>query len=780
MAERGLRPAVADPEPPVARAQAADPLRLAVGLPADQRGAAATSARAPAASPSSPSTGWCCPFTGSYADFEHVLQHEMVHAFQYDVFSRGRAGARRPGASPRSTRRCGSSRGWRSTSRSGPVDPHTAMWLRDAAIEGNLPTIEQLTYDPRIFPYRYGHALWAYIGQKWGDEVIGAILQATMTGGDRAGVPPGPGPLPRPPLATSGATRCRPWYLPQIAEHQKARQFARVVLDKKQSGGTLHVSPQISPDGRRIVYLSERNFFFVDLYLADAESGRVDRRLIRSSFDPNFETLRFVNSTGSWSADGQRFAIAVKSGDQDNLVILDVRARPHRGPLPPGPQRHPQPDLVAGRLAPRLHRLRRRHLRPVRGGQRRRRTCAASPTTATPTSRRRGRPTGAPSRSPRTAAPSPTSTCCASGTCASRCTTSTPTPSRCCRRWTPGRTSTRSGRPTAGRSPSSRTGAASTTCSCTTSATGDVYQLTHAFTGITGITDLSPAISWARQADRLVFTYYEDGALQRLRHRQPAQPAARAVARGRPAPTWPSGNASALPVGDARAGGGHRPARRRHGGGRPRGDGGTGAGARSRRRPSIYRSGGGQFRPSDTRPAADSGGAGPISVQRMLDSASLALPDTADFAFHPYQVRFTPDYVSRPTIGYTRDNFGRGIFGGSDRPALGHARQPHPALLRDGERAALGGAGPGGLHQLGPPLELGRRRVAAAAVPATATRRTSVGTGPNGGDVLDGAPLPATCSGRRSSQSIYPINQFRRHRDGDAVHQHRPVVAQPA
>ena len=32
------------------------------------------------------------PFTGSYADLEHVLQHEMVHQFQYDVFSRGRIG----------------------------------------------------------------------------------------------------------------------------------------------------------------------------------------------------------------------------------------------------------------------------------------------------------------------------------------------------------------------------------------------------------------------------------------------------------------------------------------------------------------------------------------------------------------------------------------------------------------------------------------------------------------------------------------------------------------
>ncbi|HEY6828344.1 MAG TPA: hypothetical protein VI259_15900, partial [Gemmatimonadaceae bacterium] len=31
-------------------------------------------------------------FTGDYRSFEHVLTHEMVHAFQYDMFARGKAG----------------------------------------------------------------------------------------------------------------------------------------------------------------------------------------------------------------------------------------------------------------------------------------------------------------------------------------------------------------------------------------------------------------------------------------------------------------------------------------------------------------------------------------------------------------------------------------------------------------------------------------------------------------------------------------------------------------
>ena len=35
------------------------------------------------------------PFTGSYAELEHVLQHEMVHQFQFDVYSHGQIGGLR-------------------------------------------------------------------------------------------------------------------------------------------------------------------------------------------------------------------------------------------------------------------------------------------------------------------------------------------------------------------------------------------------------------------------------------------------------------------------------------------------------------------------------------------------------------------------------------------------------------------------------------------------------------------------------------------------------------
>ena len=83
------------------------------------------------------------PFTGSYAEFEHVLQHEMAHQFQYDTWSRGRSGA------GLATIMAIDPPLWFAEGMAeylslGPINPETAMWLRDAALEGRAKRLEAL------------------------------------------------------------------------------------------------------------------------------------------------------------------------------------------------------------------------------------------------------------------------------------------------------------------------------------------------------------------------------------------------------------------------------------------------------------------------------------------------------------------------------------------------------------------------------------------------------------------------------------------------------------
>src|SRR2546430_8475989 len=196
----------------------------------------------------------------------------------------------------------------------GPIDPHTSMWLRDASLEGHLPTIEQLTYDPRIFPYRFGHALWAYIGEKWGDEVIGEILQASTAGGVENAFKRGLG-LSLDDLSNEWREAVQTNYLPQLSEHYRARRVAQPVLTPERSDGTLHLAPALTPDGRDIASFSEKHSFFVDPYLPDAETGRVKRRLVKSTLSNHYDSLRFINSAGSISPDGRYLARAPKPKD---------------------------------------------------------------------------------------------------------------------------------------------------------------------------------------------------------------------------------------------------------------------------------------------------------------------------------------------------------------------------------------------------------------------------------------------------------------------------------
>ncbi|HZF67493.1 MAG TPA: hypothetical protein VEZ47_05620, partial [Gemmatirosa sp.] len=67
-----------------------------------------------------------------------------------------------------------------------------------------------------------------------------------------------------------------------------------------------------------------RGLFGIDLYVADAVSGRVLKQLGSVNTPRHFDALSFINSAGSWSPDGRRLAYVVyREGDQV-LSIYDL------------------------------------------------------------------------------------------------------------------------------------------------------------------------------------------------------------------------------------------------------------------------------------------------------------------------------------------------------------------------------------------------------------------------------------------------------------------------
>src|SRR6266567_998649 len=571
----------------------------------------------------------------------------MVHQFQYDEISRGHIG------SGVQTLVNANLPGWFMEGMAeylsiGPIDPLTSMWLRDASLEGHLPTVEEMTYDPRIFPYRFGHALLAYVGEKWGDEAIGQILQASVSSGVEGGFKRALG-ITLDDLSSEWRDAVQTTYLPQLADHYRARRIAQPLLTQKRSEGTLHLAPALSPDGRDIAYFSEKNSFFVDLYLADAETGRVKRRLVKSTLNSNYESLRFINSAGSFSPDGRFFAIAAKRRDRDDLVILDVKkdeeVRRIRVPLNGLTTPAWSPDgkqlvftgydggisdlFVVNADGSNLHRLTNDKYADLEPSW-----SPDGKTIAFVTDR----------------SPATDFDALKFGSLRIALLHLETGSIDILRHMDQGKNINPAWAPD-GRSlafVSDRNGISNIFLYDFTD--GNIYQLTDVFTGVSGITALTPCLSWANEADRLAFAYYEDGeynvdavdnprSLKRQPYQAPAAPpvtsllAAQRRALGGPTATLASTAARA--------------------------DSGPRAGT------SVYRSPAG-FRASGTTPqTSDSGAApAPVSVKSLLDS-SPALPDTSEFTFKTYHTRFTPDYVARPTVGYERNNFGRGFFGGT-------------------------------------------------------------------------------------------------------------------
>ena len=605
------------------------------------------------------------PFPGSYADFEHVLTHEMVHQFQYDIWARGRAG--NIGALVAINPPGWFVEGMAEYLSIGPNDANTAMWVRDAALDGKLPTIEQMTYDPYIFPYRYGHALLAYIGERWGDEAVGALLKGTLAGGLEGSI--------RRTLGMNTEQLSEEWhdalqrgFLPAIRDKEKARDFGSELLSKRRDGGIYNIAPALSPDGSQVAFFSERGGFTVDLWLADGATGRVRRRLLKSTASSNYETYRFINSSVAWSPDGRFLTSAAKRGPKDDLLVIDVRRNrvAHRIEVPLAGILTPSfsPDgkqIVFSGLDGGLSDL---FIVNVDGTGLRRLThdkYSDENPVWSPDGRYLAFTTD---RGPGTDFASLTigdqrialydlqADSVVALAHMERGRNVSP-------QWSP------DGRQLA--FVSDRNGVANIYLYDVPAA--ELYQLTDLYTGVQGITPSSPVLSWAREADRLAFVYYQKNEYdvysvvnpRSLRRNAwsdtttgPPLLAALNVAapergtRGVAATSAATGRTTALAADTARPGVSAPDT----------------AAAAASTGGSFYRGRAG-FRVADSAPAADSASHPPVSVTQMLANDTLNLPDTAEFTVHRYRVKFTPDYVAPPTLGYTRDNYGRGVYGGT-------------------------------------------------------------------------------------------------------------------
>ena len=263
------------------------------------------------------------PIGGTLGDLDHVIGHELVHAFQYDISGTGSPNTL--GAIP------GAAylplwfiEGMAEYLSLGSAAPFTAMWMRGAMAD-TLPSFRQLE-DPRFFPYRYGQALLAYVAGYWGDAIIGDLLRSAARARDVGRAIHAVLALQPDELVARWHAETYATYRPLAGETQPAESGAVRIIAAggRNQGSAYNVAPAISPDGDRLMYLSDRELFSIDLFLADARTGRVQRRITSTALDPHLQSLQFIQSAGSWDATGRRFVYAGVAAGRPVLRVYDV------------------------------------------------------------------------------------------------------------------------------------------------------------------------------------------------------------------------------------------------------------------------------------------------------------------------------------------------------------------------------------------------------------------------------------------------------------------------
>jgi Tol biopolymer transport system component len=611
------------------------------------------------------------PFTGDFKSFEHILAHEMVHAFQYDIFARGRAG------NGLQTLQQVNPPLWFAEGMAeylslGPNHILTQAWVRDAALNGNLPTIQMMTnYPDRFFPYRYGEALWEYVGKRWGDDVIGEIMNAVPNVGIERAFKRELG-LSLEELSDEWREAMQVKHLPQIANLDRARKFSEPLLNNRKSGGfsQLFIAPAFSPDGKYIAFISQGSFLrgevFPDLWLGDGETGKRIKRLIKSVLNPDFEELRLLYSQSEFSPDGRTLAFTAQRGGKDVLYLLDVRRRKttrvfDKWPLdvvmsptwsPDGKQLVFSGynsgindlwmfDLTTGKL---------RQLTNDRFGEMMPQWSPDGKTIAFTTDRTDGNALEVLRFNQWRIATLDLATSQITVLPEQDGLNINPM-------WAPDSKSLAF--------ISDRSGIANVFLYDFEAK--DHFQLTNVVGAVNAITEYSPAITWARGADRMAFTYFENGDYtvwsvsnpRRLKG-QPYRPPPATPVVATTTPLRAPAAVSADSLARAQAANASEMLRAIE-----TAKAAADSNKAGDKQLSVYRSTTGIRASSETPGQAERSGNAPISVAQMLDSATLALPDTTKFRSYDYNPGLQPEYISRPSIGYAQDNFGRGVFGGT-------------------------------------------------------------------------------------------------------------------
>ncbi len=259
------------------------------------------------------------------AELMQLILHELTHIFQYYMLFQGSLAKAVATAPPT----------WfmegMASYMAKDETQRDKMYLRDAVVNDRIPSVTRTDFGG-FFAYRFGHAVFDFIEERWGKEgFLDFLYEVRNTIGARVD------------RAVTRAFKLEPedfdiefrrWlrkkYLPQLVETGEPSDFGRIFRIKDERSGSLATSPAASPSGDLVAALTAYKGD-IDVVLFDARNRKLIRNLTRG-FSNEYQYLvaqelalgRKMGRDISFSADGNTIAVFAKREKGRSLLLIDV------------------------------------------------------------------------------------------------------------------------------------------------------------------------------------------------------------------------------------------------------------------------------------------------------------------------------------------------------------------------------------------------------------------------------------------------------------------------
>jgi len=257
-------------------------------------------------------------FMGSYAEYRHLIHHELTHAVIYDLlygqFFKSILSSRRLFNLP-----LWFAEGYAEYSSNGGWTTDADMTVRDATINSYLLPPDYMGF----LSYTEGFALVKYIVDTYGLDKLSEILKRgkALTTMDKA-LESSIG-MNSEQLYEKFSMEMKKRYWPDISQRDEPKDFAKQLTNHEKDGSFYNEKPVFSPSGSTLAIFSNQTGYS-EIFLISAINGKRLARLVKGERNAALESLRWYTSGMSFSPDGDNLVFVSKANGEDALNFLKI------------------------------------------------------------------------------------------------------------------------------------------------------------------------------------------------------------------------------------------------------------------------------------------------------------------------------------------------------------------------------------------------------------------------------------------------------------------------